>query len=152
MVVVTGWGSVRPPVFDLRSHSTYSDGECPLEGSYRQRPPWVSSFSRWATTTLSPTWTQRRRWRGWRWTHPFWDLDFEAKLLEALDRYSGWGLDGVEAFYPSHTAQQTRLLADRCRRLGLLTTGSADFHGPSHRLFNRFLAFDRPAASRGWGG
>ena len=29
-----------------------------------------------------------------------------------------------------------------CTRRGLLTTGSADFHAPDHRLFSRFRAFD----------
>ena len=32
------------------------------------------------------------------------------------------------------------MLADRCEQLGLLSTGSSDFHGPDHRLFSRFLA------------
>jgi hypothetical protein len=32
-------------------------------------------------------------------------------------------------------------MADRCERLGMLTTGSADFHGPEHREFSRFRAF-----------
>ena len=52
------------------------------------------------------------------------------------------GLDGVEAFYVTHTAEQTRLVAGRCAELGLLTTGSADFHGPDHPLFSRFRAFE----------
>jgi predicted metal-dependent phosphoesterase TrpH len=51
-------------------------------------------------------------------------------------------MDGVEAFYVTHDRQQTELLASRCEELGLLTTGSADFHGPEHRLFSRFLAFE----------
>ena len=32
-------------------------------------------------------------------------------------------------------------MADRCERLGMLTTGSADFHGPEHREFSRWRAF-----------
>jgi adenylylsulfate kinase len=42
----------------------------------------------------------------------------------------------------SHTEQQTLLLADRCAELGILATGSSDYHGPSHRLFSSFGAFD----------
>lgn len=76
------------------------------------------------------------------WAHPFWDLAHDAKVLAALERFSAEGLDGVEAFYAAHDAAQTRLLCDEAARLGLLTTGSADFHGPGHSRFSRFRAFD----------
>ncbi len=76
------------------------------------------------------------------WAHPFWDLDADAEVLEAIDVFRAEGLDGVECFYATHTAEQTRLLAARCAELGLITTGSADFHGPGHRLFSRFRAFE----------
>ena len=33
------------------------------------------------------------------------------------------------------------LLGKRCAELGLLSTGSADFHGPENRLFSKFRAF-----------
>jgi hypothetical protein len=33
------------------------------------------------------------------------------------------------------------LLADRAAQLGLLRSASSDFHGPHHRLFSRFLAY-----------
>jgi 3',5'-nucleoside bisphosphate phosphatase len=75
------------------------------------------------------------------WAHPFWDIDRPDEVLEAIDRFRGWGLDGVECFYATHTREQTELLADRCSALGLLSTGSSDFHGPAHRLFSRFRAF-----------
>ncbi|MEP6953846.1 MAG: PHP domain-containing protein [Solirubrobacteraceae bacterium] len=76
------------------------------------------------------------------WAHPFWDVEAPADVLAAIDRFAAFGLDGVEAFYVTHTAEQTRLVADRCAELGLLTTGSADFHGPDHPLFSAFRAFD----------
>jgi predicted metal-dependent phosphoesterase TrpH len=75
------------------------------------------------------------------WAHPFWDFSDDARTLAALEDFVAWGLDGVEAFYATHTEAQTRLLAERCEQLGLLTTGSSDFHGPDHRQFNRFRAF-----------
>ena len=75
------------------------------------------------------------------WAHPFWDISEVDQVLVAIDRYRQQGLDGVEAFYPTHTAEQTALLADRCRERGLLAVGSSDFHGPGHRLFSRFRAF-----------
>jgi predicted metal-dependent phosphoesterase TrpH len=75
------------------------------------------------------------------WAHPFWDLDEDAAVLDATDRFAAMGLDGVECFYVTHTEAQTRLVAGHCEQHGLLTTGSADFHGPEHQLFNRFRAF-----------
>jgi predicted metal-dependent phosphoesterase TrpH len=75
------------------------------------------------------------------WAHPFWDLARDADVLSALERFSAAGLDGVEAFYTTHSPAQTRLLAERAAELGLLTTGSADFHGPEHSRFSRFRAF-----------
>ncbi len=76
------------------------------------------------------------------WAHPFWDIEEPERVLAALERYVEAGLDGVEVFYPSHNEDQTRLLAERCAELGLLTTGSSDYHGPEHRLFSAFRAFD----------
>jgi 3',5'-nucleoside bisphosphate phosphatase len=76
------------------------------------------------------------------WAHPFWDIADEDDVLAAIDRYRAAGLDGVEAFYVTHTEAQTRLLADRCAELGMLATGSSDYHGPDHRLFASFRAFE----------
>ncbi len=76
------------------------------------------------------------------WAHPFWDVEDPAEVLATIDRFRRDGLDGVEAFYVTHTEQQTLLLADRCEELGLLSTGSSDFHGPHHRQFSRFLAHE----------
>jgi predicted metal-dependent phosphoesterase TrpH len=75
------------------------------------------------------------------WAHPFWDVSRPAEVIETIDRFRDWGLDGVECFYATHGREQAELLADRCVELGLLTTGSSDFHGPQHRLFSRFRAF-----------
>jgi predicted metal-dependent phosphoesterase TrpH len=76
------------------------------------------------------------------WAHPFWDLDDPQEVLDSIDRFRALGIDGVEAFYITHTREQTELLAERCAELGLLSTGSADFHGPENPQFSRFLAFD----------
>ena len=75
------------------------------------------------------------------WAHPFWDLDADEEVTGAVERFAGFGLDGVEAFYVTHTREQTQHVADLCAARGLLTTGSSDFHGPDHRLFSRFRAF-----------
>ena len=59
-----------------------------------------------------------------------------------LTEFATYGLDGVEAFYVTHTEAQTRELYAAARERGLLTTGSTDFHGPEHDRFNRFLGFE----------
>jgi predicted metal-dependent phosphoesterase TrpH len=75
------------------------------------------------------------------WAHPFWDLDDPEETRRSLDEFVGHGLDGVEAFYPTHSEAQTRLLHAYAREHGLLATGSTDFHGPAHERFNRFRGF-----------
>ena len=76
------------------------------------------------------------------WAHPFWDIDADPAVVETLDRFVGFGIDGVEAFYVAHTREQTLLLAAECEERGLLTTGSSDFHGPDHAHFAAFRAFE----------
>ena len=76
------------------------------------------------------------------WAHPFWDIEADEEVLAAIDRYREAGLDGVEVFYAAHTREQTLLIADRCEELGMLATGSSDYHGPDHRLFSEFRAFE----------
>jgi predicted metal-dependent phosphoesterase TrpH len=74
------------------------------------------------------------------WAHPFWDLDSTDETLATLREFVADGLDGVECFYPTHTAEQARALHEAAG--GLLTTGSSDFHGPDHGRFNAFRAFE----------
>ena len=76
------------------------------------------------------------------WAHPFWDVEDPDEVLGMLDRFTGQGLDGVEAFYVTHTPEQVALLADHAAAHGLLATGSSDFHGPDHKLFSAFCAHD----------
>src|SRR4051794_13627039 len=75
------------------------------------------------------------------WAHPFWDVDAPEEALATLDEFAAAGMDGVECFYATHTEEQTRLLHDEAVRRGLLTTGSSDFHGPSHDRFSAFRGF-----------
>ena len=76
------------------------------------------------------------------WAHPFWDVKDPGDVTETIARFAGLGFDGVEVFYVAHTAEQTRIAYDAARANGLLTTGSADFHGPAHPQFHSFRAFD----------
>ena len=74
------------------------------------------------------------------WAHPFWDVEDAATALGTLERFAAAGLDGVECFYATHTREQTEALYRAAD--GLLTTGSADFHGPEHERFSTFGAFE----------
>jgi predicted metal-dependent phosphoesterase TrpH len=76
------------------------------------------------------------------WAHPFWDISDPGEVLTCIERFRALAIDGVEAFYITHTREHTDLLAKRCESLGLLSTGSADFHGPENRQFSGFLSFD----------
>jgi predicted metal-dependent phosphoesterase TrpH len=85
------------------------------------------------------------------WAHPFWDVMDAAAVRSTLERFKGLGLDGVEVFYPSFSGEQTRFLHAEASRLDLITTGSADFHGPHHPNFSRFRAFDLHGLQPHWG-
>src|SRR5215217_4020312 len=76
------------------------------------------------------------------WAHPFWDVADPEEVLRTVERFAAEGLDGVECFYPEHSGEQALLLYETCEARGLLSTGSADFHGPEHEHFSRFRAFD----------
>jgi predicted metal-dependent phosphoesterase TrpH len=70
--------------------------------------------------------------------HPYWDVkdpDQVETLIGALD------VEGVEAFYPDHSREQTKHLLRICSDRGLVPTGSSDFHGPTHKTFSRFGAY-----------
>jgi hypothetical protein len=76
------------------------------------------------------------------WAHPFWDIADPDEVIRSLDRFHELGIDGAEAFYITHDEPQTRLLSNRAAELGILTTGSADFHGPENKQFHSFMAFE----------
>ncbi len=71
--------------------------------------------------------------------HPYWDIS-EPEEVEDLIR--SLGADGVETFYPSHSKQQTEHLLALCEELDLIPTASSDYHGPTHKTFAKFGAYD----------
>jgi len=71
--------------------------------------------------------------------HPYWDI---AAPDEVEDLIRSLGADGVETFYPSHSKEQTAHLLELCGELGLVPTGSSDYHGPTHKTFARFGAYE----------
>jgi 3',5'-nucleoside bisphosphate phosphatase len=70
--------------------------------------------------------------------HPFWDMEAPSEVAALIDDLD---LDGVECFYPAHDRAQTKFLLELSRARGLTATGSSDFHGPSHKLFDSFGAY-----------
>lgn len=71
--------------------------------------------------------------------HPYWDVKEPAKVEQLI---RALGADGIEVFYPSHTKEQTAHLLALCDELDLVPTGSSDYHGPTHKTFARFGAYD----------
>ena len=75
--------------------------------------------------------------------HPYWDVkdpDQVRDLVESLVREVG--LNGIETFYPDHTRDQTAHCLELCDEFELIPTGSSDYHGPTHKTFSRFGAYD----------
>jgi predicted metal-dependent phosphoesterase TrpH len=70
--------------------------------------------------------------------HPFWDMDAPSDVAALI---ADLPLDGVECFYPAHDRAQTEFLLGVCRERGLAATGSSDFHGPSHKMFDSFCSY-----------
>ena len=71
--------------------------------------------------------------------HPYWDISEPTEvdeLIRALD------VDGVETFYPTHSREQTAHLLELCEELELIPTASSDYHGPTHKTFSEFGAYD----------
>ena len=78
------------------------------------------------------------------WAHPYWDFRDENQheaTRDVLERFAALGGDGVEAFYISYTEDQTRRLVELAAGFDMLTTGSADFHGPDNPNFSGFRNF-----------
>ena len=71
--------------------------------------------------------------------HPYWDI---SAPHEVDDLIRSLGADGVETFYPTHSREQTAHLLELCDELDLIPTASSDFHGPTHRTFAKFGAYD----------
>ena len=53
--------------------------------------------------------------------------------LERLPEFVGYGLRGVEVYYPDHSPKEIETLLGLGREYGLLSTGGTDFHGPAVR-------------------
>ena len=61
-------------------------------------------------------------------------LEYESdqQLDELVGHVKQMGIQGIEVYYPEHTADQTALFKELARRHDLLMTGGTDFHGGIH--------------------
>ena len=71
--------------------------------------------------------------------HPYWDISEPAEVEELIRALP---VEGVETFYPTHSKEQTEHLLALCDELGLVPTASSDYHGPTHKTFARFGAYE----------
>ena len=53
----------------------------------------------------------------------------DSEMEPLFEKLKKMGLQGVEVYYPEHTADQTRLFAELAQHHGLMLTGGSDFHG-----------------------
>jgi predicted metal-dependent phosphoesterase TrpH len=75
--------------------------------------------------------------------HPYWDVSEPGQVRDlVVSLRRDVGLEGIETFYPPHTKAQTAHCLELCDELDLTPTASSDFHGPTHKTFSRFLAYD----------
>lgn len=58
------------------------------------------------------------------------DNDAMEKLVRELVEL---GLDGIECYYPKHTAEMTKFYLSLAKRYGLHVTGGSDFHGEKYK-------------------
>jgi predicted metal-dependent phosphoesterase TrpH len=56
-----------------------------------------------------------------------------AAAVRRIPEFVGYGLRGIEVYYPHHSPEDVEMLLGLCREHGLLATGGSDFHGPSVR-------------------
>lgn len=56
-------------------------------------------------------------------------IEDERTLEQFVGKLKEIGIRGIEAYYPEHTARQTKTYAELARRFDLLMTGGTDFHG-----------------------
>lgn len=65
-------------------------------------------------------------------------------LVDRLDEFIGFGLDGIEVFYPKHSPSEERFLKEYCQKKELLMCGGSDYHssGTGPNLGMPFISYD----------
>lgn len=60
--------------------------------------------------------------------HPLFHLR-SGRLKSLIEGLMPYGLGGIEAYYPTHTAADTKEILSLAKHYGLFVTGGSDFHG-----------------------
>ena len=69
------------------------------------------------------------------WAHPFVNTSMStAKCTRYVEEMQEYGLDGIEAYYPTFTQTNTENVLQIAKKKGLLVSGGTDFHGGDHHL------------------
>lgn len=55
-----------------------------------------------------------------------------SNVTARIEEFVGYGLQGLEVYYPTHSPHDVATLLALCRRFDLLATGGSDFHGPGY--------------------
>jgi predicted metal-dependent phosphoesterase TrpH len=64
------------------------------------------------------------------WAHPFTRTNLTNRRFRTMvTSLKNLGLDGIEAYYPMHTLEQTREVCKAATENSLLLSGGSDFHG-----------------------
>ena len=79
--------------------------------------------------------------------HPFTLNVGKYGLIDLAGKLVGFGLDGIEVYYPQQSAKQCKLYRAIARQFDLVSTGGTDFHGsalPDIRLGRGFGTLNVP--------
>ncbi len=69
------------------------------------------------------------------WAHPFVNTSMTlAKCTRFAEEMMSYGLDGIEAYYPTFTSTNTENVLQIAKKTGLLVSGGTDFHGGSRHV------------------
>ncbi len=64
------------------------------------------------------------------WAHPMSFTDGDRKTINKILKFLvGKGLDGIEAYYPLFSTEQTKCLLELATKYSLTVSGGSDFHG-----------------------
>lgn len=64
--------------------------------------------------------------------------------LDEIDKYIELGIDGIEAWCPENTEEQTQLILDICKKNKILSIGGSNFHGTYGRNSVTLGAYSTP--------
>ncbi len=75
------------------------------------------------------------------------DIDFDRFLIELKEA----GIQGLEAYHPSHSEEQINILLEKSRKMDFFIAGGSDYHGLSSASSAEYpLIFPAASARRDW--